>query len=131
MIRQAIVEKIAAIPEVATICEGRVFWLRNENADDSPCIVFELAGGAYSSMTSCGPSGPHEAAMAFYAVSEDPEEAVTLDAAVVAALHGQTWTAGGTTVQLCRFTDRLQDMFDAESREYFAGSAATLTYADN
>ena len=129
-IRQSIRERIQAVSEVSSIAGGRVFWQRQPSEADTPCIVYTITGGGFGEIDSCDQSGPDSVDVAWYAVSADAEEAIALQAAVVASLRGATWNKAGTQVTMCRMTAQLgDDWIEAEqSQVYVCGAAMEVTY---
>lgn len=129
MIREALKNKIAEIPDVATICEGRVFWLRNESAIDTPCIIFRIVGGEAFQDDSCDQPGPIVAEVDWYAISEDPEQAVQLQEAVRSAMNGP-WTTDTVSVHRCRFSALLEDDYleDGEHSSFVCGGRLEIQY---
>lgn len=129
MIREALKNRLAAIPEVLTICDGRVFWMRNESAEESPCLTFRIVGGEAFPDDSCDQEGPIVVEVDCDAISEDPEQSVQLQEAVRRAMTGP-WTADGVTVRRCRLSALLEDDYqeNGEHSAFICGCRLELQY---
>lgn len=124
-IRHSIRERILQVAEAK-----RVFWQRQASEEDTPCVVYWIVGGEFGEVDSCGASGPFKVTVEWFAASTDPEEAITLQEAVAAALHGSSWDLANTKVTLCAMTERTPDGYieDTESQVYQAGCVMEVSY---